>query len=215
MRALALCLLLLAAPASAGKDGPATPATAPARHPCLLALDRLRVPYREAQPRKGIAIPVEVTGPIAGVTYTTWDDRPLVLDCSLVYSLARAGRFFTDAGITDAFYSSAYQRRNVRGTNRPSKHSYGLAIDLHRFSGPTVNEITVADDYEQGLGDEIDCVGAPTTVASATLRLLWCRLDRSGLFHHILGPDFDADHFDHFHVEALRWTERTDVSGSP
>jgi hypothetical protein len=210
VRSLAV-LLLLCAPAWAGGKGEPQPPKPKPKHPCLAALDALQVPYRPAGPQKGIEIPVEVTGPIGGVTYATWKDRALILDCSLVYSLALAAAYFTDAGIDRVMYSSSYQRRNIRGTNRPSKHSYGLAIDLHRFQGPRIDEMTIEDDFEQGLGDDVDCMGAPLTAEGAALRLLWCRMDRSGHFRIILNPDTDEDHYDHFHVEALPWKERKDV----
>ena len=181
-----------------------------ARHACLERLDALGVPYREARPRRAIEIPVEVTGPLGGVTYQTWSRRRLVLDCSLVYSLARAGRYLVEAGVTEALYSSAYQRRNVRGTNRPSHHSYGLAIDVHELKGRD-RSLKVADDYEQGLGDDMDCIGAPLTEAGGLLRTILCRMDRSGLFRLILSPDYDEDHWNHFHVEALPWADRDDL----
>jgi hypothetical protein len=108
-------------------------------------------------------------------------------------------------------YSSAYQERTIRGTNRPSRHSFGLAIDLHtvvlvggeRFAA-------IKDDYEQGLGDDWDCVGEPLTELGATLRAIDCHLTRSGLFRILLSPDYDGDHYNHFHLEALSWSERSD-----
>jgi hypothetical protein len=177
-----------------------------ARHACLERLDALRVPYREAKRKPGIDIPVEVTGPIGDVSFKTWHKKPLVLDCSLVYSLAMASRYLVEAGLTEAFYSSAYQRRTIRGTNRPSKHGYGLAIDIHELGG-----LRVADDFEQGLGDGMDCIGAPLTEAGSKLRTVLCRMERSGLFRLVLSPDYDEDHWNHFHVEALPWAERDDL----
>ena len=56
-------------------------------------------------------------------------NESLVIDCSLAVSLGEAGRYLRGLGIDKATFSSAYSRRNVRGTNRPSKHSFGLAID--------------------------------------------------------------------------------------
>ena len=200
MRAgLAVFVLLAAAP------------SAWARHECLDRLEALAVPYREAKPRRGIEVPVEVTGPLGGVTYRTFAKKPLILDCSLVYSLALAGRYFVEAGLTEALYSSAYQRRNVRGTHRPSHHSYGLAIDVHELKGPA-GTVKVADDYEQGLGDDVNCIGAPLTEAGSLLRTIFCRMDRSGRFRLILSPDYDEDHWNHFHVEALPWGERHDLT---
>jgi hypothetical protein len=178
---------------------------------CMAALDKLKVPYKKAGARKGIDIPVKVTGPVGGITYKTWHKRDLVLDCSLVYSLAKAAPYFTDAGYTTAFYSSAYQRRNVKGTNRPSNHSYGLALDVHSWGAKDKSDLAVKDSFEMGLGDDTDCIGSPMTEEGKVLKTFWCRLDRSGMFRFILNPDTDADHWNHFHIEVLHWKDRTDV----
>ncbi|MBI4510496.1 MAG: hypothetical protein HY698_12760 [Deltaproteobacteria bacterium] len=211
---LGLAVVFAPRPTEAGKARTKkTPAKS--RHACLTRLDSLRVSFRPAAPRKGIQVPVEVTGPLGGVTYRTWGRRALVLDCSLVYSLAMAGRYLGEAGITEAFFSSSYQRRNVRGTDRPSRHSYGLALDIHEFKGKNIGRLTIQDDYEQGLGDDVDCIGEPLSRGGAILRILYCRMIRSKLFRFILSPDYDEDHYNHFHVEALPWNERPDLSIRP
>lgn len=176
---------------------------------CLAELDARQVAWKHAA-RPGIAIAVELTGPIGGVALVS-DDQPLVIDCSLAVSLDEAGRYLRALGIAKATFSSAYSRRNVRGTNRPSKHSYGLAIDVHTFSGPELGALRVDRDFEQGLGDEVDCVGEPLTQGGAVLKILQCQLVRSGLFHLVLSPDYDDAHHDHFHLEALPWAARTQL----
>ena len=175
--------------------------------PCTDELDARKVAWKKAS-RPGIALPVELTGAVGGITLTSEDHR-LVIDCSLAVSLDEAGRYFKQLGITKATFSSAYSRRNVRGTNRPSKHSFGLAIDVHTFAGPDIGTLRVDRDYEQGLGDEVDCIGQPMTQGGAILKILQCQLVRSGLFHLVLSPDFDDAHHDHFHLEALPWRERS------
>ena len=61
----------------------------------------------------------------------------------------------------------------MRGTSRPSKHSYGLAVDVHAFSGGgDVGAVRVDHDFEQGLGDAIDCIGRPLTRGGALLKNL-------------------------------------------
>jgi hypothetical protein len=181
---------------------------------CYAELDARGVAWKHAS-RPGIALGVEVDGPIGGVTYTSDAGKPLVLDCSLVVSLAEAGRFFSAWGIDHATYSSAYQVRNVRGTNHRSKHSFGLALDVHTMSGPDLGTLSVERDFEQGLGDDVDCIGAPLTEGGAILKTLECQLVRSGLFHLVLNPDYDSDHYNHFHLEALPWRERTELRGGP
>jgi hypothetical protein len=173
---------------------------------CMAALDRLGVDYREAA-RPGIDIGVEVRGRLGGVDYQSAVGASLVLDCSLVYSLARVGPLLRARGIERVVYSSAYERRNIRGTDRPSRHSFGLAIDLHSFA---VGELAAAvrADYEQGLGDASSCVGQPLTRPGKLLRAIECDLARSGEFRVLLTPDYDPDHYNHFHLEAVPWRER-------
>ena len=198
----ALWLLVLATPAYAGdKLGD-----------CTAELDARHIAYKAAS-RPGIAHPIEVTGPLGGVALTS-EDQPLVIDCSLAISLDEAGRYMRALGIAKATFSSAYSRRNVRGTNHPSKHSYGLAIDVHTFIGPDLGTLRVDRDFEQGLGDEMDCVGAPLTQGGAVLKILQCQLVRSGLFHLVLSPDYDDAHHDHFHLEVKPWSERSALRAS-
>jgi hypothetical protein len=144
------------------------------------------------------------------VRYAGYAGGPLVIDCSLAYSLARAGQFLLAFGIERAIYSSAYQRRMIRRTNRPSRHSYGLAIDVHTFEGAGGERWSLRDDFEPGLGDPRDCVGEPRTSGGAVLRALDCALRNAGLFRHVLDPDFDGEHAGHFHLEARPWAERDD-----
>jgi hypothetical protein len=205
--------------AAADRDPPSTPDRiddAPAGD-CHAALDARGVTWT-ATTRPGIADAVLVSGPIAGVTFASMTDqpRPLVLDCSLVVSLAEAGRYLADLGIDHAEYSSAYQIRNVRGTNHRSKHSFGLALDVHTWSGPAIGTLSVARDFEQGLGDDVDCVGAPATEAGMALKVLECQLIRSGLFYLVLNPDYDADHYNHYHLEVRPWSARPHLrAGTP
>lgn len=174
---------------------------------CTAELDARGVQWSKAS-RPGIAHAVEIKGLLGGIQFTS-ADQPLVIDCSLAVSLDEAGRYLRGLGVEKATFSSAYSRRNVRGTNRPSKHSFGLAIDVHTFTGPDLGTLRVDKDYEQGLGDEVDCIGAPLTQGGAVLKVLQCQLVRSGLFHLVLSPDYDDAHHDHFHLEALPWGERS------
>lgn len=200
MRALLIPILLLATvDAYAGE--------------CLDELDRRGVVYERVE-KKGVAIGVEVEGPLGGVTWRSSNGHDLILDCSLAVSLAEAGRYLAALGIAEAVFSSSYARRNVRGSSKPSKHSYALAIDVHRFRGDALGTFEVALDYEQGLGDAVDCLGQPLTAGGAVLRTLACQLVHSGLFRLVLTPDYDDAHHDHFHLEALPWSERTELRAS-
>ena len=184
---------------------------------CYDALDKLGVAYKALSTPRDVAMPVEVDGPLGGVIYLPFaggDPRrnPLVLDCSLVYSLAVAGPMLADDGIAFAYFGDAYHYRFVKGTSRLSKHSFGLALDVHSFAGAAgAHPLSVAANYEKGLGRGRDCLGRPDGDNAKRLRLLWCRLERSELFKLVLDPDFDEDHRDHFHLQALSWAERDDL----
>lgn len=187
----------LAAPAASGPT-------------CRQALDLLGVDYTLVR-RPGVADAVQIKGRLGGVDYVGYAGAALVIDCSLAFSLARAGQFLLAFGIERARFSSAYQRRNIRGTDRPSRHSFGLALDVHTLERGGGESWALRDDFEQGLGDHRDCIGDPLTQAGAALRAITCALRHSGLFRHVLDPDFDGDHHNHFHLEALPWRERADT----
>ena len=199
MRALIAAALLVPTTARANPDDMMAS--------CKDELERRGVSFKSVK-RAGIANGVEITGPLGGVPYAS-DQYPLVIDCSLAVSLDEAGRYLRELGVTKAGFSSAYSKRNVRGTNRPSKHSFGLAIDVHAFDVGTLGALRIDRDYEQGLGDSVDCVGRPLTQGGAVLKIMQCQLVRSGLFHLVLSPDYDDAHHDHFHLEVKPWAERT------
>jgi hypothetical protein len=179
---------------------------------CLRELDRRGVTYKRVH-KTGIAIGVEPTSPLGGVTYTSTDQH-LWMDCSLAVSLDEAGPYLTALGIDHAEFLSLYSRRDVRGTHQASKHSYALAIDVARFSGPSIGTLDVALDFEQGLGDAVDCIGQPLTENGRVLETLKCQLVQSGLFFLVLTPDYDDSHFNHYHLEARAWSERSDLRAS-
>lgn len=210
MRSLgcAVSVALISSIAAADTDSGRMPASEVGLS-CTEVLDRLGVEYEPAR-RRNIAQGVAIGGDLGGVTFRSYGGKPLVIDCSLAVSLALSAPFFAVHGITTVTYSSAYDRRRIRGTRRLSRHSFGLAIDIHTFAGDELEAVTVRDDYEQGLGDNIDCVGQPLTEGGRILRQVTCQLARSELYRIVLDPDYDADHYNHFHLEALPWDERVD-----
>ena len=199
MRLLLVAVLLSAATARADNGS------------CYSELEQRHISFKKTK-KPGIAQAVEITGQLGGIEVA--GEGALVIDCSLAVSLDEAGRYMKALGIEKATFASAYSRRNVRGTNRPSKHSYGLAIDVSGFTGKDLGAMRVDRDYEQGLGDAVDCVGQPLTQAGAVLKVLQCQLVRSGLFHLVLSPDYDDAHHDHFHLEVKPWRERAAIRAS-
>jgi len=170
---------------------------------CYQTLDELGVSYKRASKRH-IDHAVEVRGELGGVVWEDYRGSRLLLDCELAAALARAGRFFAAHGIVYARYSSVFSRRRVRTSGRWSRHAFGKAIDVHSFKRSDGKELVIKDHYEQGLGDDVDCVGQPLTEEGAVLRTLSCQLSRSGFFDNVLDPDYDAHHYNHFHLDVSR-----------
>lgn len=175
---------------------------------CLRGLDRLGVSYRRTK-RRGILIAVQVTGrKLGGIEYWTWGKKRLVLDCSLVYSLASFGPTLMAQGVERITWSSGYRRTRIRKSGRLSRHALGLALDVHYYAGKDIGKLDIAKDYEQGLGDKLNCIGRPLTKGGAVLRTLVCKMRKSKLFHHLLDPDYDEAHYHHFHLAVNRWHTR-------
>jgi len=150
--------------------------SAPLLQAALVLAAAHAAPARAVVPALGL-----FTGPLGGVSYVPLGRaRPLVLDCSLVYSLALAGRYLRDEGITTAVFSDAINRRFVRGTTRRSKHSYGLALDVHRFAGDRfelgdlpAERLRLAVRADDGRRGEVEL-----RVASGEVRAVEIALDR-------------------------------------
>lgn len=161
---------------------------------CLIQLRETGVEHRHLEELEGVQTPVEVTGPVGGLRFKTLGRQPLRCDCRLVLALLRAAPYLTALGVSELHFSSAY-RKNRKKSGRPSRHSLGLAIDVHRF---TVDGevLRVDQDYVKGQGEACQ-EGAPP------LNRIACVLSRLGLFDVVLTPDYDAAHANHFHLDIL------------
>lgn len=176
---------------------------------CYKELDRLGVKYSKAK-RDKVEMAIQIKSDLGGVTYKAYSKKPLVIDCALAVSLAKAGPYFTEQGITSATFSSAYSQRNLKSSGKPSSHWLGLALDVHEYHGDGITTLKLKDDYEQGLGDDVDCIGAPLTDGGRILKTVECQMVSSGWFRFVLDPDYDSSHYNHFHIEARKWSVRTD-----
>jgi hypothetical protein len=72
-------------------------------------------------------------------------------------------------------------------------------------AGPTVE---VERDFETKVGnwpvaEQDECIGHPRTHVGRLLRTLACRLHASSIFREVIIPDDNADHYNHFHLEAF------------
>jgi hypothetical protein len=187
---------------------------------CLSELAAEGVEFEVSGPQNGIATPIRVhTWRFGGIEYVDYfrAQKNRHLDCRLALALARLGPVLRNIGVTKVIWSSAH-RPLADPHHLPSggydKHNQALAIDIHGFVFKGGLRASVADHYEKGLGFQRDasCLGHPLTRQGLLLRLVACRMDASDLFQEILTPDYDAGHWDHFHVATFhprdRWRRR-------
>jgi hypothetical protein len=156
---------------------------------CLAELATRGVRFSKSEPVLGVATPVVVQGPIAGVRFYTLEKKPFVVDCRLALALSEIAPDLRALGVSEARFSGAYVYRTSH-PGRMSLHAYGLAIDLHEFK---VNGegLLVKRAFEKGRG---------CTSALPLLNQLACRVRDRRLFHEQIGPDDNAAHHDHFHL---------------
>ncbi len=178
---------------------------------CIAALEHAGVPFVGAGPVRGIATPIQVTGPIGGVRLISRARKPALMDCELARALADAAPTLRELGVTGLAFSGTYDYRNVRGSSNLSGHAFGLAIDVHQVettAGLLDVEREYAHDrdrwpsYGRGVRSVSGCVGAPATEPGRLLRTLACRLASRDTFHLIITPDDNYDHRNHLHLEA-------------
>jgi len=169
---------------------------------------RYRALAPQARPdRKGCGMPQGVTvfrGP-TGITYSP----PLTVDCSFALELAAMEAIFQDEArrelgdsvreIDDLGGYACVARAGpytTRYATKPaiSEHSFGLAYDLRALITSKGRVVTVERDYEKGTSE-------PQKPAGRFLLACADRLRRETALTHVLTPDFNADHRNHFHLD--------------
>lgn len=167
------------------------------------------IPDRQVPDAKGCGIPHGVLlsrGP-SGIRYSP----PVSLDCGLALKLVEVERVVQEeaelhlgAPVTRVGTLGSFACRKVIGrlagwSDGISEHSFGNAIDVTRFETAKGAVASVLRGYERGVAE-------PATAHGRFLRAIAGRL-RHEAGVRVLGPDFDASHRDHFHLDAglPRW----------
>jgi len=157
----------------------------------------------------GVQTPVRVTAVIGGVRFVTPGAKSPygILDCRLALALADLAAILERHGVVEVRVDNMYRpHAHLPGKKKPSQHSYGLAIDMTRLKRADGSELVVERDFQGALGEPVcgeNARGELPSEASA-LRDLICDVARAGTFHHILTPNHDAAHHDHFHLDIAR-----------
>ena len=157
----------------------------------------------------GVQTPVRVTAVIGGVRFVTPGKKSPygILDCRLALALADLAEILERHGVVEVRVDNMYRpHAHLPGKKKPSQHSYGLAIDMTRLKRADGSELVVERDFQGALGEPVCGEGARDELPSeaSALRDLICDVARAGTFHHILTPNHDAAHHDHFHLDIAR-----------
>ncbi len=105
------------------------------------------------------------------------------------FGIDRAARDYLGSGLARIETMGSYSCRNVAGTSRRSGHARAEAIDIGAFVLEDGRRISVLSDWNGGTKEE---------------RQFLRRIHESACkrFGTVLGPDYNAAHRDHFHVET-------------
>lgn len=107
------------------------------------------------------------------------------------FGVDRAARQYLGSELVRIETMGSYSCRNVAGTTRLSAHSRSEAIDIAAFVLANGRRVSVREDWNEGSREEREFLRVVHQSA--------CRR-----FGTVLGPDYNADHHDHLHLEGLQ-----------
>ena len=181
---------------------------------CLAALDERHIPYSREEPKRGVKIPVRLTGRVAGVLYRTdfpdgerdrvpWE----IFDCRLVLSLGDFSEILRAHSVAEVRMFSAWRPpAKSWPTSEPARrHQGALAIDVRELRKDNGEVLNVLADFHGRLGAE-QCVPSalppnPDSPQARELHELVCAAAEAHVFNSILTPNYNPAHRNHFHLE--------------
>jgi hypothetical protein len=163
----------------------------PGGEACLARLGETGIRFASAEPKKGVATPVVIQGPIAGIEFWSHGRGAMITDCRLALALRDVAAELRELGVTKVRFSGAYVYRMSR-VGRLSLHAHGLALDVHEVEAQG-RSFDVRRDYARGLADGCEA-------SAPLLNRMACRLRQRRVFKELLTPDDNADHHDHLHL---------------
>jgi hypothetical protein len=177
------------------------------RASCETELERRHVPFIRAEPTLGVLAPVRLRGPLSGVSIHSLlapaerERAPLeIFDCRLVLALDDFSAMVAKRGVVEMIHLSAYRPRSQFGCTPKydgKQHCGALAVDLATFKRADGSTLGVQRDFHGRVGSST-CTGPPPN----ELWSIVCDAADRAFFNVILTPNFNAQHFNHIHVEV-------------
>jgi hypothetical protein len=175
---------------------------------CLAALDEAEIPYRRVTEELGAPTPtpVEITGPIGGVAFTTVRaDDPIILSCELASRLPLLVRVARRQRVRRISILSSHRIRPPQ-----SFHRMGMALDIFSFDTPR-GTLIVNDHFVETPAATTCEASEPEDWRAAALLRIACDLVETHRFSSVLTPNYNDGHRNHFHVDIRPDDDRTFV----
>jgi hypothetical protein len=189
----------------AGQDGP------PAGADCASLLDYHGQPYQLGPDMPGVAEPVTLTTPIAGlrhrVSSSTSERSAFFMDCELALALLEAAPILSERGVVEVVDMGVYNYRCIGGGAPPdcpngiSQHAYARALDIAGYTTEDGTYYSVNDDWVINPDGEETCAAATAGDKDAFLHEIICAQKAAGIWNIVLTPNYNAAHRNHFHVD--------------
>jgi hypothetical protein len=182
---------------------------------CLAALNERHVPFAREEPKRGVEIPVRLTGRVNGVLYRTdfpdgerasvpWE----IFDCRLVLALDDFSEILRGHSVAEVRIFSAWRppAKNWPMTEWGRRHEGALAVDVRELRKDTGEALNILEQFHGQLGAAQCTPSAPPPVPDSAeareLHQLVCEAEDAHIFNSILTPNYNPPHKNHFHLEV-------------
>jgi hypothetical protein len=182
---------------------------------CEAELSRRKVPFKRAEPTRGVRSPVRLQGPLHGVMIHSEiaekkrAKAPFeIFDCRLVLALDDFTAMVAEKGVVEILHMSAFRSSKQRGcTSKFSnkQHCGALAVDVGTFVKSDGTKLVVDRDFNGRIGQATCVPGTGPKPRTAEAEELWgyvCASAARALFNVELTPNFNREHHNHLHLEV-------------
>jgi hypothetical protein len=182
---------------------------------CLAGLNQRHIPFTREEPKRGVEIPVRLTGRVGGVLYRTdypdgergsvpWE----VFDCRLVLALDDLSEILRAHSVGEVRIFSAWRppAKSWPMTEWGRRHQGALAVDVRELRKDTGEVLNILDQFHGKLGAALCTPGAPPpspdSPEARELHDIVCAAADAHIFNSILTPNYNPPHKNHFHLEV-------------
>ena len=141
--------------------------------------------------------PLYLASPVLGANYRYMDAASparMFMACPLALALHDLGEVLAESGILEVIHMGVHNCRAMRDSDNLSQHALAQAIDFGAFVAGDGTVYSVEHDWESLRGET-------ETEKGAWLQAIAHRMYDDRIFNIILTPDYNAIHYNHFHVD--------------